>query len=94
MDKRTEIFADKVAEFLRDLMDKRGVTANQILATGKINKPQLYAVLRMGNPQRPNYSIETFVKVLSILQVHLEFHDLKEKSNFDLVPNNDKPSLN
>ena len=48
----------------------------------------------MGEPQRPNYTIETFVRVLSILNVHLELHDMHERSNLDMLPDKDKPSVN
>lgn len=35
----------------------------------------------MGNPARPDYKISTFLKVLSAIGVHVEFHDLGKKSN-------------
>lgn len=94
MDQKTEIFTNAVGEFLRNLMKERGLTANAIVEQHPINKQQLYAVLRMGSPARPNYTIETFVKVLGILDVHIEFHDKHERSNFDLLPPGQQPSEN
>ncbi|QLE02869.1 hypothetical protein HX109_15320 [Galbibacter sp. BG1] len=84
MDERTEIATDKIAEYLKSIMKEKGITAQDIIDKG-IGKQQVYAVLRMGNPKRPNYQISSFIKVLFVIGVHLEFHDLGKKSNQDLM---------
>lgn len=91
LDERSEIAAQNIAEFLKDLMKKKGITPQGLIATG-INKKQVYSVLRMGAVQRPDYQFSTFIKVLSAVGVHLELHDLSEKSNINLNPDFDSRS--
>ena len=77
MDERTKIFIEQTSSFLKEMMIEKGLNANQLLKKAKensitLNQQQLYSVLNMGKPSRPNYSIETFVKVISLLGVHLD----------------------
>ncbi|WP_445458446.1 hypothetical protein [Flavobacterium sp. HNIBRBA15423] len=95
MDQRTQIATTVIANYLKEIMIDKKLTAYGLLKKAKennisIEKQQLYSVLRMGKTPRPDYSITTFLKVLSLIGVHIEFHDLSEKSNLDL----DKTSQN
>lgn len=89
MDGRTEIAVEKMADYLKDIMADKGITAQDLINKG-LNKQQVYSVLRMGNTPRPNYSISTFINVLSLIGVHLEFHDLAKRSNHDMMGGFDK----
>ena len=83
MTEKSEIAVTVIAEALKEIMKNKGLTSYQLEQKG-INKQQIYSVLRMGNVKRPNYSIETFIEVLGAIGVHLELHDLGQKSNLDL----------
>ena len=74
------------------MIEDRGYTIKDIIDTGMVPKAEIEAVLNIGETQ--NYSIDTFVKVLSMLNVHLELHDLNEKNRFDMMPDNMKPRKN
>ena len=89
MDERTEIATTQIAEYLKDIMKDKGISAQNLIDKG-LSKQQVYSVLRMGKTPRPNYSISTFINVLSQIGVHLEFHDLAKRSNFDLTGGFDK----
>lgn len=84
MDERTEIATQQIATYLKDIMKDKGITAQQIIDKG-VSKQQVYSVLRMGTTPRPNYSISTFINVLSKIGVHLELHDLSKRSNWDMI---------
>lgn len=84
MDERTQIATEQIANFIKLLMKKKGITAQMLIDQG-ISKQQVYSVLRMGNTPRPDYQISTFIKVISFVGVHLEFHDLNDRSNLDLT---------
>lgn len=84
MDERTEIAVTQIADYLKLIMQDKGITAQDLIDKG-LNKQQVYSVLRMGNTPRPNYSISTFINVLSQIGVHLEFNDLGKRSNWDLT---------
>lgn len=83
MTEKSIIATEKIAEFLKETMKEKGITTYQLEQKG-IHKTKIYSVLRMGNVARPNYTIETFVEVLGAIGIHLELHDLSEKSNLDL----------
>ena len=83
MDERTQVATEQIANFLKELMKEKGVTAQKIIDAG-VSKQQVYSVLRMGKTPRPDYQISTFLKILSIIGVHLEFHDLAKKSIHDM----------
>ena len=89
MTEKSIIATEKIAEFLKETMKEKGITTYQLEQKG-IHKTKIYSVLRMGNVSRPNYTIETFVEVLGAIGIHLELHDLSQKSNLDL----DKKSQN
>jgi hypothetical protein len=89
MTEKTKIATEKIADYLKLIMKEKGISAQDIINDGK-NPQQVYSVLRIGNTPRPNYSIETFLDVISIIGIHLEFHDLQKKSNFDLINPNSK----
>lgn len=89
MDQRTQIATEQMANYLKDIMKEKQLTAYKLQKKAdendiSITSQQIYSVLRMGNTPRPDYSISTFLKVLSLIGVHLEFHDLAQKSNLDL----------
>jgi DNA-binding phage protein len=79
----TVIVTEKIAEGLKLLMKDKGITAQDIINKG-MSRQQVYSVLRMGNTPRPDYKISTFIKILSLIGVHIEFHDLAKRSNLDL----------
>ncbi len=94
MNERTEIFIEQTSSFFKDLMAEKGLTAYKLMQLAEANnitisKQQIYSVLKMGDTTkksyRPNYSIDTFVKVLSLLNVHIEFHDMNDKNNFNMT---------
>lgn len=88
MDERTQIAVEQIANYLKQIMKDKNISPQNLIDKG-INPQQLYSVLRIGKVARPNYSIETFLKVLSAIGINLEFHDLAQKSNLDLTnPNN------
>ena len=89
MTEKSIIATEKIAEFLKEIMKEKGITTYQLEQKG-IHKTKIYSVLRMGNVSRPNYTIESFVEVLGAIGIHLELHDLSQKSNLDL----DKKSQN
>lgn len=89
MTEKSIIATEKIAEFLKETMKEKGITTYQLEQKG-IHKTKIYSVLRMGNVSRPNYTIESFVEVLGAIGIHLELHDLSQKSNLDL----DKKSQN
>lgn len=89
MDERTQIATEQIANYLKALMKEKNMNAQNLIDAG-INTQQVYSVLRMGNTARPDYKISTFIKVLSIIGVHLEFHDINNKSNLDLTQSNHK----
>lgn len=78
LDLKTERLVHQLANYLKKSMNDGGITANKLLETGQISKNQLYSVLRMGNPSRPNYSISTLAKVLSLLNLEVELHEKKK----------------
>lgn len=86
MTEKSIIATEKIAEFLKETMKEKGITAYDICK--KVNKNQVYSVLRMGDVNgknyKPNYSINTFLEVCGEIGVHIEFHDLRKKSNLDL----------
>jgi DNA-binding phage protein len=83
MTEKSIIATEKIAEFLKEIMKEKGVTTYQLEQKG-IHKTKIYSVLRMGNVARPNYTIETFIEVLGAIGIHLELHDLSQKSNLNL----------
>jgi DNA-binding phage protein len=89
MDEATQIATEQIANYLKALMKEKNINAQNLIDSG-INTQQVYSVLRMGKTARPDYRISTFIKVLSVIGVHLEFHDLSERSNLDLNHPNHK----
>ncbi len=83
MTEKSIIATEKIAEYLKAIMNDKGITSYQLEQDG-IHKSKIYSVLRMGKVARPNYTIDTFIEVLGAIVVHLEFHDLQKKSNLDL----------
>lgn len=73
MDERTEIAITNIAEYLKKIMQNKGLSAQNLIDNG-LSKQQVYSVLRMGNTPRPNYSISTFINVCS------EIHRLTPKT--------------
>jgi hypothetical protein len=88
MDEKTEIATQKIAEYLTELMSDKGISAQTLINKG-IGKQQVYSILRMGNVQRPDYKISSLLKVVHEIGVHLEFHDLQKRNNFDIIDNED-----
>jgi len=84
IDERTEIACQNIAEYLKELMKDKGVTAQHLINAG-MGKQQVYSVLRMGKVEKPDYKISTFIHALSLIGVHLEFHDLAKRSNLDII---------
>lgn len=78
METRTEIELIKIGKMLGDKIKKKGINAQNIHYNSELNKQQVYAVLRMGKSFRPNYSIETFIKVLKAIGVRLDFKDIED----------------
>jgi DNA-binding phage protein len=89
MDEPTQIATEQIANFLKALMKEKNINAQNLIDAG-INTQQVYSVLRMGKTARPDYKISTFLKVISVIGVHIEFHDINDKSNLDLVNPNHK----
>ena len=83
MDQQTQIATQKIADYLKAIMKEKNMVAQNLIDAG-INTQQVYSVLRMGETARPDYKISTFIKVLGQIGIHLEFHDLNNKSNLDL----------
>ena len=83
MTEKTIIATEKIADYLKEIMKDKGITAYQLEKKG-IHKTAIYSVLRIGNHKNSNYTIESFIEVLGAIGVHLEFHDLQQKSNLDL----------
>jgi len=83
MTDKTIVATEKIADFLKELMKEKKISTYDLEKKG-ISKNKIYSVLRMGNVQRPNYTIDTFIEVLGAVGVHMEFHDLGQKSNLDL----------
>ena len=61
-----EKIKDDIAVFLKNAMKSKGIENKDLLFFG-INKQQLYSVLRIGKILRPNYSIETLIKIFIII---------------------------
>lgn len=59
----------EIAEKIQEVMDKKGITAYALARSAGINDQQMYSVLRMGNPKRPDYKISTLLKVLNALEI-------------------------
>jgi|GEM_PF-2105344 DNA-binding phage protein len=82
MTEKSQIATEKIADYLRLIMQDKGITAYQLEKKG-IHKNAVYSVLRMGN-NKSNYTIQSFIEVLGAIGVHMELHNLGEKSNLDL----------
>ena len=87
MKDKNKISTEKIADFLKEIMKEKNLNANKILIKAqkndiKLSTQQLYSVLKMGRVVRENYTIETFLNVLSLIGIHIEFHDLAEKKQF------------
>lgn len=83
MTEKTIIATNIIAKYLNELMQEKGISTYKLRQAG-INAHALNSVLKRGNHKNKNYTIETFIEVLSQIGVHLEFHDLQQKSNLDL----------
>lgn len=59
----------KIAEKIQEVMDEKGITAYALARSVGINDQQMYSVLRMGNPKRPDYKISTLLKILNALEI-------------------------
>lgn len=77
MTEETKHTLDELAELIKEKIQKRNLTAETVSKESGINKQQLYSVLRMGNPKRPNYSIETLIRLINYLSLSI---DLKKTS--------------
>lgn len=84
MEQRTQIFIDKIAEFLNDLVDSKDIDPDDLIDKG-LTPDEIEAVLDLGE-EFWDYNISTFVRVLSVLNVHLEFAcDMEDRNNFDMI---------
>ena len=72
-------FVYQIATQILSSMKEKGIKPNHITTSSNISKTQLYAVLRMGTPTRPNYSISTLLKVLVFLNLKIEIKEAEKK---------------
>jgi len=87
MENPNKIATEKIAEFLKIIMAEKNLNANKIFEKSiksdiKLSKQQIYSVLKMGNNDT-NYTIDTLLNLMRIIGVHMEFHYLAKRNNFD-----------
>jgi hypothetical protein len=58
---------EQIAKDLKEKMQKKGIKNKDIIKLG-MPKIQLYSVLQIGKIHRPNYSIETYLKLLNLIE--------------------------
>ena len=87
MNEFTKRYTEQIADKLKEVMQKKGVTA-EMLTKGNNRKPQLYKVLKMGKLREKSYEISTLCFILDVLDYDIEFvprvHK-KEDLNDDLL---------
>jgi DNA-binding phage protein len=84
MTEKTKIATEQIANYLKIIMREKGIIASDIITKKGIHNSKVYSVLRMGKVSRPNYSIDTFIEVIGAIGIHLELHDLAQRSNLDM----------
>ena len=70
MNKKTPEY---IATRLKEVLKKKEMNSQHLINAG-INANQVYSVLRMGKPSRPNYSINTLLKVMDVMDI--DFSDI------------------
>lgn len=63
------ITEESIADKIKEVMEKKGLTAYAVGKLAKINDQQVHSVLRMGNSKRPDYKISSLLKVLNALEI-------------------------
>ena len=76
------------AEGVRMAMQERGIGINELTEKTGVSKNSIYKVLRA-----ENYEITILIKIMRILQIHLEF-SLMDWDNNIYTMTGDKPGLN
>ncbi len=94
MNKYTQLATVAIADALKAVMKDKGITAYEIIKNTGLSKTGVYSVLKMGEFKEKNYTIHSFLTVCRYINIHLELQDLRDRSNFDLLPKNQKPSEN
>lgn len=64
---------NETGQLLRDHIKKKGLTPEKVSRDAGINKQQLYSVLRMGEPKRPDYKISTLLRLIDYLGLKIKF---------------------
>lgn len=75
MTEKTIVATQKIADYLKIIMYKKNITAQDLITKKGIANQKVYSVLRMGKPRRSNYSINTFIEVLEAIGVSLHIKE-------------------
>ena len=70
MNEYNEIAKQKISEWLKELMDERKISANQLIKKTGLHKKTVYSILQMGN-FNPNYEMDNLLKICEILEINI-----------------------
>lgn len=70
MNEYNKITKQKIAEWLKALMNEKKISANQLITKTGLHKKTVYSILQMGN-FNPNYEIDNLLKICEILEINI-----------------------
>lgn len=83
-----DVVLQKIGEAIGICIKDRGYSMNQLARDSSVSKPIIYKILK-----GEGYEIKSLIRVMRVLQVHLEMSLMSETNNIHTMGGN-KPSLN
>lgn len=83
---------EKIAEYLRETMEEKGMSIYKMAEITGLSKPTLYNVFRTQNSKK-DYSFGTLLTIMRALNLHLELSQMSPTNNIHTMGNN-TPSNN